>query len=180
MLLIVLKSRDRETISGDLLEEYCDRRLHHVGAVQANYWYLRQLISLALVRIAGGLLVKQLLIVMCVFTILAGTWLGIMENILKHDGYEGRSVIAACIVLQGLATLLLFRLGGSVVFRVAVLSGTVGIVWLGISAIRNLAHTQHFEGFVFVIGLALIVQGALTLLTMLPLLLEPRRARSTS
>jgi hypothetical protein len=50
--------------------------------------------------------VRKILIPFCVFGMIAGIWLGVMENILKHDGYAGRTVIAACIALQALITLL--------------------------------------------------------------------------
>ena len=42
LLRVVLASRDRDTVSGDLLEEY---RMHVVparGRRAANWWYLRQ------------------------------------------------------------------------------------------------------------------------------------------
>lgn len=46
LLLWLLTSRDRETISGDLLEEYREEQLPRFGRARANYWYARQLISL--------------------------------------------------------------------------------------------------------------------------------------
>lgn len=114
---------------------------------------------------------QQVLILMCLFAMGAGIWLGTMEHILKHDGYLGRSVIAVCIAVQGLATLLYFLLRGRSVFRGLVITGALGIMLLGASAVLRISRAQHFEGFVLVIGLALLLQGVLTLAA----LLRPRR-----
>lgn len=46
LLLLVLKKRDRETISGDLLEEYREVILPARGSWRANLWYLTQTLSL--------------------------------------------------------------------------------------------------------------------------------------
>ncbi len=168
MLLLFLNSRDRETISGDLLEEYREEKLPGLGSRRANYWYLRQLISFAFIQVIGGPILKQLLMLLCVFTVAAGVWLGAMENILKHQGYAGRSVIAACIAVQSLATLLVVLLRGGPAFRNLVLLGAAAMVLLGGSAILRLLKAQHFEGFVLIIGTALVVQGVLTVATLLP------------
>ena len=44
-LLHFLNTRDRESISGDLLEEYREQMLPRLGVLASNLWYLRQLIS---------------------------------------------------------------------------------------------------------------------------------------
>ncbi len=51
----------------------------------------------------------------------AGVWLAVMENIQKHAGYPQRSAIAACIAIQGLATVLCLVLDGRSIFRTLVL-----------------------------------------------------------
>ncbi len=167
ILIRVLPLRDRETVSGDLFEEYCEDRVPRLGPVRANYWYLRQALSFAAVRILGGSAVKNALIVMSVFTIAAGSWLAVMENVLKHDGYAGRAAMDVLIAIQGLATLLLvlFRLGS--VLRVVVMLGAAAILWVGASAVFHILRAPHFEGFVLVIGAGLIVEGALTLGTLM-------------
>ena len=63
-------------------------------------------------------------------------------------------------------TLLFVLLNGGSAFRNLLLPGTVAIVLLGGAAILNVLRTQHFEGFVLLVGLALILQGALTLTTL--------------
>jgi hypothetical protein len=46
ILLLVLKRRDRESISGDLLEEYREVILPARGPWRANWWYFKQALSL--------------------------------------------------------------------------------------------------------------------------------------
>jgi hypothetical protein len=163
MLQCCLSARDRETISGDLLEEYREEQAPRLGRMRANVWYLRQSISFLPVRSLGGPPMKAALTWMSVFTAAAGVWLAVMENILKHAGYGERTVIAACIAIQGLATLLLLLLNGRLIFRALVLMGALGVAVLGVSALKRTLDAPHFEGFVLLIGSALIVQGVLTL-----------------
>ena len=106
---------------------------------------------------------KAALIWLSVFTTAAGIWLAVMENVLKHDGYGERTAIAACIAIQGLATLLLLLLlNGPLIFRALVLVGASAGAILGVSGIHRTLDAPHSEGFVLLIGSALIVQGLLT------------------
>lgn len=50
LLRAILAERDRDTVSGDLLEEYEEARLPSHGAFRAKLWYLRQVISLISIR----------------------------------------------------------------------------------------------------------------------------------
>lgn len=45
LLLLLLKRGDRETVSGDLLEEYREVILPKRGPGLANVWYLKQALS---------------------------------------------------------------------------------------------------------------------------------------
>lgn len=110
---------------------------------------------------------RHLLILTCLFTLAAGTWLGVMENILKHPGYAGRSVIAAGIIIQSSATVIFIILSGSSALRNMVLIGAIAIGLLGAWATMKILRAQHFEGYVLVIGAALITQGFLTLAALL-------------
>ena len=166
-LLRFLAARDRETISGDLLEEYREELLPRRGALRANYWYLRQMMGFASIRITGESHMKQLLFVMSGFISAAGIWLAVMENILRHSGYSQRSAIAAGIVIQGVATLLYVTFDGRAILRMLILTGAVGTGLLGIWAIRRILWAQHFEGFVLLIGLGLLVQSVLTLMVLI-------------
>ena len=46
LLRIFLRSRDRDTVAGDLLEEYRETVLPARGCRRAQWWYLRQVLSL--------------------------------------------------------------------------------------------------------------------------------------
>jgi hypothetical protein len=105
---------------------------------------------------------KQILMSLCGFVVAAGTWLAVMENVLKHDGYAGRTVMDVCIVAQAALTLLFLLVHGRAFFRRVVLVCAAAVMLLGISAIIRLSQSQHFEGFVLIIGAALIFEGALT------------------
>jgi hypothetical protein len=104
---------------------------------------------------------------MSMFTAAAGIWLALMENILRHAGYGWRTLIATFIATQGLATLLFLLLDGRLMFRAVVVTGAVGAAIVGASAIKHMLDTPHFEGFVLIIGFALIAQCLLTLGVML-------------
>ncbi|MHB8734886.1 MAG: hypothetical protein ACYC6M_06245 [Terriglobales bacterium] len=162
-LRYVLPARDRETIAGDLLEEYREEQAPRLGLVGANLWYLRQLVSLAVTQLSGGLAVKKALVALSLFIVGAGVWLALMENVLRHAGYPARTLVAAGIAVQGVATLVFLLLSGRVIFRVLVMLGAAAFLVLGGSAIVRVLRAPHFEGFVLLIGLALVVQGALTL-----------------
>jgi hypothetical protein len=57
---------------------------------------------------------------MSVFSAAGGIWLAGMENILKHAGRGQRSGVAACIAIQGLATVLFLVREGRSFFRALV------------------------------------------------------------
>lgn len=163
-LLRCLPERDRETVSGDLLEEYREVQLPRLGAFGANIWYARQVLSFLTTRTLGGSAMRASLTWMCVATALAGVWLAVMENVLRHPGYAARSIIALLIMLQGLVTILFLMVHGRSVYRVIVAAGAVGAIALGASALLRILSAAHFEGFVLLIGAALVIQGSLALL----------------
>jgi len=163
LLLQCLPARDRETISGDLLEEYREVQWPRHGPMRANIWYLRQLLGFLAVKSFGGSTMKASLTWMSVITALAGAWLAVMEHVLKHPGYAERSAVAGCIVIQGLVTVLFLMWHGRPIFRVIVLAGALGVAVLGAAAIIRDLSAPHFEGFVLLIGAALIVQGMMAL-----------------
>lgn len=163
ILLNCLPARDRETISGDLLEEYREEQLPRFGSVRANFWYLRQLVSFISLRGIGGPPMKTALMSMSLFTAATGVWLAVMENILKHAGYGGRAGVGACIAAQGLATLLFAVFDGRSLFRALVVAGAVALGLLGGFAIQRMLDAPHFEGFVLIAGCLLIAQCGLTI-----------------
>ena len=163
-LLRCLPARDRETISGDLLEEYRDAQVPHLGPMRANLWYARQLLGFLAARSFGGSTFRASLTWMSLFTALAGLWLVVMENVLRHPGFVARSAIAGCLAIQGLVTVLfLMCYGRRPIFRIIVQLGAASVVLVGASALIRIALAPHFEGFVFLIASALIVQGAMAI-----------------
>ena len=162
MLLHFLAARDRETISGDLLEEYREEQVPRFGSLRANVWYLYQALSLISVWDLLGSVLKRPLIGISLFTAAAGVWLAVMENILQHAGYAGRTVIAAWMTVQGVATLLLPMLDGRAILRALLAAGAVALGLFGAAAVERILEAPLFEGFVLLIGCALVTQGLLT------------------
>jgi len=145
-LLLFLKARDRETISGDLLEEYREEKLPTLGHARANFWYFRQVISFVVTQWKEGELMKQLLTLTCFFTVAAGVWLAVMENLLRHPGYGERTAVAVFIALQSLATLLVIFLDSRFELRTVVMLGSIAAALFGVTAIFRTAQAAHFEG----------------------------------
>jgi len=163
MLMSFLPVRDRETISGDLFEEYRQEQVPRVGSLRANIWYVRQVISFLSIRSFGGLPKKAGLTCTSLFTAGIGCWLMAMEQILRHSGYAQRTAIATCITLQGLGTLLVLMFGVGSISRAVVTLSAMSLAVFGAFSIERILQSQHFEGFVLIIGFGLIAQGLMTL-----------------
>jgi len=162
-LLLLVPARDRETISGDLLEEYREEQLPRSGRLQADVWYLRQCVSFASIRLWGGPRLKQVLVFVCLFVTAASVWLAVMENVLKHAGYAGRAVIAGSLAAQAVVTLLYLLLNGRSIFRGLVLTIACSILLFGVWVVVSILRAEHFEGYLLVIGAASILQGTLAI-----------------
>ena len=52
LLRILLPPRDRETIAGDLFEEFCESKVPELGSRRAGIWYLRHASALVLANFA--------------------------------------------------------------------------------------------------------------------------------
>jgi hypothetical protein len=109
---------------------------------------------------------RLLLRLVCVFTILASTWLTTMYFFLRHPGYEQRAAISIGFVLAGLVTLASLQLARPPAWlRAMVALSAIALVYAGSSAINAVLQPgAHFEGYALVIGAALAIQGVLTLL----------------
>lgn len=158
MLKLLLHQRHRETVAGDLYEEFCEVKVPQMGVWRARLWYLGQTLSFIPQRLAFPLTL------LCVFTLASGTWLGIMDLRLRHPGYAERELIAALIVGQGTLTLLALHSRGQGWLRLLALAGCAGIVWLALHALENALRGAHFEGYVLLIALGLLAQAVLTVL----------------
>ena len=135
-----------------------------LGALRANLWYARQLMSF-LAAEAFKEYGHEGIVDVDVGVDRAGRHLacGHGEHA-RHPGYAGRSAIAVGIVLQGLATVLCLMWQGRSVFRAIVLAGAVAAAVLGASAIIGILNAPHFEGFVLLIGVVLMVQAMMALI----------------
>jgi hypothetical protein len=86
-----------------------------------------------------------------------------MEMVLRHPGFGPRIVVALCIALISLATILgrlAYVEGGNEGWRWA---GALLLIGIGCQAFLRNVRAAHFEGFVVVISLVLVVQGVLLL-----------------
>ncbi|HEY4011672.1 MAG TPA: hypothetical protein VGM11_16075 [Acidobacteriaceae bacterium] len=161
LVLALLPPRDQETIPGDLLETYTERRKRD-GAASANRWYARQ---------AGSLLPRAAftaygrtpaLVFLCCFTALCGAWLGTMGILLHHQSPHD-DLIAGLIVGQALLTLVMLPLHRLTWLRWTAAVGGVAIAWLGGSALVPVVRGDHsVEGYILIIAILLVVQSALT------------------
>jgi hypothetical protein len=77
--------------------------------------------------------------------------------------------IAALVALQGGLTLATIAGAKSRWARWVLVAGSVAIIWLGASWVRNTLAGAHFEGYAVVLGTALVAQGVLTLGLFAPL-----------
>ena len=165
-LLFLLSPRHRETVSGDLDEEFHEGKLPELGALGARFWYLQQVVSFVPGKVAAVLVQGPALAVLCFCTALAGGWLGVMDVLLRHPGYKSQVSIAATIVAQGLLTLGVLRFRRPASLRALALGGSLPLLWLAGKALIATLRGAHLEGYVLLIALALIVQAILTLSTL--------------
>jgi hypothetical protein len=159
----LLSAHERETVVGDLREEYTESVVVLRGRLLADLWYLRQIWSFVTRRLFQKRMEGQMLHAISFFTFACASWLATMEMLLRHHGYELRIVIALCIALISLATIL-GRLapmeGRNEGWRWA---GALVLIGIGGQAFLHNVRAAHFEGFVVVISLVLVVQGVLLL-----------------
>ena len=158
LLKSVLAERDREAVTGDLYEEFSQEMAPRLGAARARFWYMRQVLSFVPQRLGP---VLQLI---CIFTCMSGSWLGLMDMRLRHPGYVGREGIAGLIVGQAAITLIVLNRFGPAWLRFVALAGCVGILSLSARALVGVITGANFEGYILVIALALVVQAALTVM----------------
>jgi hypothetical protein len=95
-------------------------------------------------------------------------WFAVKELFLRHDGYIWRALVATAIVAEGALTIAVFEDLVEVAalrWPMTVAAAATGLLgWWIIS--EDLAR-PHFEGYLLIIGLALIAHGVLTITTML-------------
>jgi hypothetical protein len=171
LLLLLLSPRDRETVSGDLHEEFLEVKLPQLGPFRARLWYLRQVLSFAPARVAA--ILQPPLTLLCLCTALSGGWLGVMDLRLHHP--VSHIWIGAMIVSQALLTLAALRFRRSLSLRVAAMLGSLSILTLACHALKAAFTGADFEGYILLIALALLLQAILTLLILPSARIPPRR-----
>lgn len=109
----------------------------------------------------------KLLIFVSGFTMICMFWLASMEMELRHPGYGTRMAIDMCFALSCL-TAAIFRMLPSPRTRSELCLRGAGLLMIlfGALTFHENAHAAHFEGFVFVISIVLVVQGLLMLMTL--------------
>ncbi len=165
ILLLVLASEQRETISGDLYEEFV-HRASQAGRTRASLWYARQVVSFVPGRVRSALSQRFALTAFCAFTAMSGLWLGLIDLYLHRPGYLGREAIAATIVGEAALTLTALYLPRRRPLRVLAMLGCAAILYLAGKAAIGVVTGQHFEGYILLIALALIAQSVLTFATL--------------
>jgi hypothetical protein len=108
----------------------------------------------------------RLLFLSSSFTLICGCWLALMEGLLRHPGFEARAIVAMLIAAAGLATLLVRLLHLGVRSERCLWAAAAALIGLGVFSFLRNARAAHFEGFVFVIAIALVLQGSLMLATL--------------
>ena len=159
----LLEARDRETVTGDVREEYAESMLPRFGRLRASLWYLRQCLSFARRCALEGGPMGKLLIFNSIVTMLCSCWLAVMELLLRHPGFAVRTAEAMAIATICLATLLARMLHVKERSERRLWPAALVLIWIGGSSFIRNARAAHFEGYVFVISIVLVLQGLLML-----------------
>ncbi len=135
MLRVLLEPRDRDTIAGDLLEEYREVVLPTRGRFRARLWYLRQMLSFC-DGITLGVVVGAGF----------GAWNLIMTRfapLAEDTPFALASFYGPMFVIWGAAGFATHRRTGRLTQAVRV-GGTVGFVTFGVFAIAVLVRANTF------------------------------------
>jgi hypothetical protein len=162
ILLLTLPPRDRETVAGDLHEEF-NALTVQAGGLRADLWYARQVLSFLPHHVAAVFANSPALMLLCGFTASCGLWLGAMGLRLRHPGFVEGEMISLIIVLQAAITViaLCFRPVTSV--RRTAVCGTLLLAWLAWKALIGTLRGAHLEGYILLIAILLLMQAGMTL-----------------
>ena len=162
----LLPDHARETVVGDLREEYIESALPQRGRLRANLWYVQQVASFVPWFAKEGPPMGKLLLIVSTFTLACTGWLAFMETELQHPGFATRIGIASAIALICVATILVRLLHAGLRTERWLWAGALVLIGLGGVAFFHNTHSAHFEGFILVIGIVLVLQGVLMLATL--------------
>jgi len=162
----LLHEGTRETIVGDLREEFVEGIEPRRGRLRAQWWYVRQVAGFIpwFAREGGGM--GKVLMALSAVVLACACWLAVMETILRHEGYAVRIAEALGIGAICAATILVKMLHAGLVVERWLWLGAGTLIVLGATAFLHNERAAHFEGFVMVISLLLLTQGELMLATM--------------
>lgn len=162
----ILAGADSQTVTGDLREEYVEAVAPRAGRLMADIWYLRQIVTLAPRGLSqqGGR--RVVLLFSSLFVCACGCWLALMEWLLRHPGYFLRSALDVAIALIPLATIVVLVLHLGVRAERGLLVGAVALIGVAVQAVVHASRSAHFEGFVVLISLALLLQGGFMLVSL--------------
>jgi len=102
------------------------------------------------------------------FTTLACGWLTVMYLLLQHPGFEWKAAVSALLVAQSaLTAAAMARVVDGPAVRAMLLVGGAAVAALGAWAFAANESSAHWEGYMALISLALVLQGVLTLAVVL-------------
>lgn len=161
----LLPAHTREEIVGDLREEYAEALLPRHGRFGANLRYVRHVLSFLPAAARESRTMGAILIGASIITAICMVWLATMEIVLRHPLYPHRAALDVVLALVCLATILTRLLNPRRTVGERSLQG-IGflLILFGALAFFQNASAAHFEGFVFIISLLLMLQGLLMLL----------------
>lgn len=160
LLHTLLPARDRETITGDLYEEFRETRVPRLGRTRANLWYLRQVASFAPGRLRSLASHPRGLALVCAFTAVFGMWFTVMDLRLRHPATElGIGVFIFC---QAVLTLAALRFGVYRPVRYVAMLGCMGLFWLAGRVLVGIVRGNDIEGYILIMAAAILVQAILT------------------
>src|SRR5215471_9569797 len=112
-------------------------------------------------------MLKTALTAVCGFTMLATMYLSLSLFVLRppRANYQHWAFEAAAIVAAGTLTLMGLVAARSAALHYMVMAAGACVALLGAMSINSTLSGPHFEGYALVLGAALVVQGALTWIT---------------
>jgi hypothetical protein len=156
ILVRFLQTKDRETITGDLLEEYRDAILVGTGCFSADCRYILQVFSVLQNEVRKRTAARDVLCMTCALSIIAMARFGFVSPA------PAAIPVAAVFVVQSLVTIAIVAKWRR--FPQVILGfGAIAIVLGGGLALHETLVWTVFEICVALTGLALIFQGILTL-----------------
>jgi hypothetical protein len=156
----------RDSIVGDLREEYVEAVRPRRGPLRADFWYLRQVVTFVPRLGKEWNAMGKVLVGTSMITLVCACWLALMEAILRHAGYGTRIGIAISIALICALTVLARMLHARASTERWLWICAAALIGIGAEAFLRNARAAHFEGFVFVVSLLLVGQGILMLTTL--------------